>query len=206
MSIKLRERLNYLHPDLIKVLEEEAELAEIDAGQEILREGQYVKIIPIVIEGIVRVFMRYEDKELLLYYINVGESCVMSFAAGMNNDKSRIHAVAESDTTILLLPVDRVRIWLKEFHSLNDLFYNQYNTRYMDVVETIGKVIFTKLDVRLLEHLKTLSTMRGSDYVQISHQQLANELGTAREVVSRLLKKLEREGSVELSSNGIKVF
>ena len=202
----LRDRLTFLQPDLVREIELTSKIENIPAGQEILREGQYVKVIPIVLDGLLRVFIRYSDKELLLYYIKAGESCVMSFTAGIQNEKSKIHAVTEMDSEVLLLPVSKFPEWLTNYRSLNDLFYYQYNTRYMDMVDTIGKVIFTKLDERLMEHLHDLAAIRNTDTIKISHQQLANELGTAREVVSRILKKLEKEGLVNSTAEGIKIL
>lgn len=168
----------------------------IPAGTEILRAGQYVKVIPIVTEGLIKVYNRFEDKELLLYYIKPDESCIMSFAAGLNNEPSRVYASTEDDTTALLIPADKVSNWVRQFPDINSLFYQQYNLRYSEMLDTIHHMLFKKMDMRLYDYLKEKSYLTNKTTLKISHRQIASELGTAREVISRIMKKLENEGKV----------
>ncbi|HIP32331.1 MAG TPA: Crp/Fnr family transcriptional regulator [Crocinitomicaceae bacterium] len=179
---------------------------DVPSNTEILREGQYVKVIPIVITGLIKVFSRYEEKELLLYYIKPEESCIMSFAASLNNEPSKVFAVAEEDSTVLLLPVDKVAKWTKQFPDINNLFYQQYNLRYSELLTTINHLLFNKLDVRVLGFLQERSKLTGTKELKISHRQIASELGTAREVVSRILKKLEAENHLKQHSNYIEIL
>lgn len=195
-----------LNPGLAKEIEAEASTMEVPANTEILREGQYVKVIPIVINGLIKVFSRYEDKELLLYYIQPEESCIMSFAASLNNEPSKVFAVTEEDSTILLLPVDKVSKWTKQFPDINNLFYQQYNLRYSELLNTINHLLFNKLDVRLLDFLRERAKVTNTTELKISHRQIASELGTAREVVSRIIKKLEAEKLVKQHSNYIEIL
>jgi CRP/FNR family transcriptional regulator len=195
-----------LHPDLRKELEVHAILKEVPQGTEILREGQYVKVIPIVLEGLIKVFSRHEEKELLLYYIKPQESCIMSFSAGMKNEPSKIFAVAEEDTSALLLPTNKVAQWVREYPEVNQLFFQQYNLRYSDLLTTIHQLLFERLDKRLLDYLANKSLLTGRNPIRISHRQIAAELGTAREVISRIMKKLENEGKIRQEANMIEIL
>ncbi|HJZ41813.1 MAG TPA: Crp/Fnr family transcriptional regulator [Bacteroidales bacterium] len=192
-----------LTTDLLDEINRNAVLKTIPENTEILREGQYVKVIPLVVSGLIKVFTRYEDKELLLYYIKPNESCIMSFSAGLKNQPSIIYAVTEEDTTAILLPVDKVVEWIVQFPDINTLFFQQFNLRYNDLIDTVNHLIFDQLDKRLYDYLlkKVALTRVGS--LKISHRQIAGELGTAREVISRLMKKLENEGKVKQKSNNI---
>ena len=178
----------------------------VSADTTILREGQYVKVIPLVLKGFIKVYISGEDKELLLYYIQARESCVMSFSAGRENSPSRIYAICEEETTLLALPVEQVNKWVNKYSSFINLLYNQFNLRYLDLIDTIDQLIFKSLDVRLYNHLKELSRLKNKKLIKVRHQQLANELGFAREVISRMLKKLERETKIFQHKGGIEVF
>ncbi|MBL0009080.1 MAG: Crp/Fnr family transcriptional regulator [Saprospiraceae bacterium] len=202
----LSKLLTPLHPDLRKELEAHAILKEVPQGTEILREGQYVKVIPIVLEGLIKVFSRHEEKELLLYYIKPQESCIMSFAAGMKNEPSKIFAVAEEDTSALLLPTDKVALWVRDYPEVNQLFFQQYNLRYSDLLTTIHQLLFERMDKRLLDYLVNKSLLTGRNPIKISHRQIAAELGTAREVISRIMKKLENDGKIRQEANTIEIL
>lgn len=195
-----------LHPDLRKELEAHAILKEVPQGTEILREGQYVKVIPIVLEGLIKVFSRHEEKELLLYYIKPQESCIMSFSAGMKNEPSKIFAVTEEDTSALLLPTDKVAQWVRAYPEVNQLFFQQYNLRYSDLLTTIHQLLFERMDKRLMDYLANKSLLTGRNPIKISHRQIAGDLGTAREVISRIMKKLEHDGKIRQEANTIEIL
>ncbi len=181
-------------------------IQEIPAGTQILKEGQYVKVVPLVIEGIVKVYTRQDDKELLLYYIQPNESCIMSFSASLSNEPSKVYAITETNTKALLLPATQISSWVAQYPHLNTLFFGMFKLRYADLLETIHSLIFNKLDQRILSYLKEKSSLTGSKVVYITHKQIASELGTAREVVSRIVKKLEREKEVLQVQDGIKLI
>ena len=198
--------LHYLSPELVSEIMASAIIKEIPKENEILREGQYIKVIPIVLEGLIKVFTRHKDKELLLYYIRPNESCIMSFSASLKNEPSKVFAIAEEDTTALLLPVDKVSGWISQFPDLNTLFFQQYNLRYSELLDTIHHVLFDKMDTRLIEYLKEKVRVTNNNPLKLSHRQIADELGTAREVISRTMKKLETENLVKQLPNGIEVL
>ncbi|MDC9723201.1 MAG: Crp/Fnr family transcriptional regulator [Urechidicola sp.] len=201
----LEKSLLFLSPELREKVVASSQVMEIPKGTEILREGQYVKVIPIVLEGLVKVFSNFNEKDLLLYYIQPKESCVMSFASSLKNDPSKVYAITEEDSKILLMPVDKVIKWIDQFPSINQLFYQQYNLRYSELLETINQVLFNKMDKRLLDFLLEKKKVTQQNPIKISHRQIANELGTAREVISRVMKKLENDGKIKQHSQSIEI-
>lgn len=198
-----RRILSFLKPDLVEKILQESSLKEFPKGTEILREHQYVKVLPIVVNGLIKVYSRFNEKELLLYYIEASQSCVMTFYAALKNTPSKVFAKTEEDSTVLLLPVHLLPTWLKEYPDFNELFYNQFNLRYSELLDTIGSLLLDKMDKRLYDHLKKKTELSNNNSVKMSHSQIANELGTAREVVTRVLKKLETDGKVEQNSGKI---
>lgn len=206
LTTEIRQQLEFLEKELVDEFDQYGQLMTVSADTTILREGQYVKVIPLVLKGFIKVYISGEDKELLLYYIQARESCVMSFSAGRENSPSRIYAICEEETTLLALPVEQVNKWVNKYSSFINLLYNQFNLRYLDLIDTIDQLIFKSLDVRLYNHLKELSRLKNKKLIKVRHQQLANELGSAREVISRMLKKLERETKISQHKGGIEVF
>lgn len=188
-----------------KILEVSS-IKQIPKGTEILREEQYVKVLPIVLNGLVKVFSSFDDRELLLYYIKPNQSCIMSFSAFLNNRPSRVFAVTEEDSELLLVPADFIPKWIKEYTNFSQLFFEQYDLRYADLLDTINHVLFNKMDQRLFDFLKERCKLLKTDEIKISHQQIATELGTAREVISRVIKKLEQEAKLSQSAGVIKIL
>ena len=204
--MNLIESLPNLSLSLRTELESKAEMVHIPAGEELLREGQYVKVIPLVLEGLIKVHTKHDDKELLLYYIRPRESCAMSFAASFQNEPSKVFATTEEDTTALLIPVEYANLWRRSHADFNTLFFEQFNLRYSELLETIHHVMFNRMDQRLYDHIKERIELTGHNPLKISHRQLANELGTAREVVSRVMKKLETENKVKQHAHSIELL
>ncbi len=202
----IKKSFSFLGDDALNQLLEIGTIQAIPKGAEILREGQYVKVVPLVIEGLIKVYTKQEDKELLLYYIQPEESCIMSFSSSLTNEPSKVYAVTESDTKALLLPATQMNKWIKQYPNLNTMFFGMFKLRYADLLDTINHIIFNKLDQRILLYLKDKSKLISSKVISITHKQIANELGTAREVVSRILKKLEKEGLILQLQEGIKLL
>lgn len=201
-----KKKLSFLNSDLVEKIQNASIIKEIPKGTEILREQQYVKVLPIVLEGLVKVYSRFEEKELLLYYIEPEQSCVMTFYAALKNTPSKVFANTEEDSKILLIPVQLLPDLLKAYPDFNELFYNQFNLRYSELLDTIGHLLLDKMDKRLYDHLKKKTELTDTDSVRMSHSQIANELGTAREVITRVLKKLELDGKVVQNSGEIKII
>lgn len=198
-----KEILSFLRPELLEKVIELSSVKDFPKGTEILREEQYVKSLPIVIDGLVKVYSRFDEKELLLYYIEPAQSCVMTFYAALKNTPSKVFAITEEQSKILLIPIQYLPNLLRNYPDFTELFFNQFNLRYTELLETIGQLLLDKMDKRLYDHLKKKSLLINNRAIKMSHSQIANELGTAREVVTRVLKKLEIEGKIIQDGNGI---
>lgn len=196
----------YLGKELIKELLSVSIVKSFPSNSELVREGQYVKYVPIVLNGLVKVFTQFGNKELLLYYIKPEQSCIMSFSSCINNDKSKIFAITEEESTVLLIPSDKITKWVIEFPTINKLFYQQYDLRYTELVDSIHQMLYYKLDKRLLDYLSEKIKVTGKNPIKISHKEIANDLGTAREVISRLVKKLERQNLLKQYHDSIELF
>ena len=191
-------------PELIEKLEQNSIRKEYEAGNVILNENASIRSIPIVVKGTLKVIRTEEDgREILLYYIKAGESCIMSFLGGMHNETSKVRAEVEEDAEILFLPMDKVSLFIKEYPQWLDYIFRLYHKRFEELLDIINAIAFKKVDERLLNLLHKKSELTKTKTLNITHEQLANELGTARVVVSRLLKQLEEIGKVELGRNKI---
>lgn len=199
-------------PDLnsSELLDELSKIAiklTFDKEKTILDTGSEVKLIPLVLKGSIKVFQEDESgRELLLYYIKSGESCIMSIIAGKNNQKSQVRAVISDNTEVLLFPSSLINIWSDKYKTWNEFVFNLYQKRFQELVYVINELAFGKVDRRLMQFLETRVKIDQTDEIIITHQKIADEIGTAREVVSRLLKKLEYEGKVYLMRGKIKVL
>lgn len=191
-------------PELAEKLTQYSILKNYPAGSVILSENAYIRAIPIVTKGSIRVIRTEEDgREILLYYIKSGESCIMSFLGGLHNETSKVKAEVEEDAEILFLPVDKVALFIREYPQWLEYIFRLYHKRFEELLDMVNAIAFKKVDERLLGLLQKKSELTGSGTIQVTHEQLANELGTARVVVSRLLKQLEEEGTVQLGRNKI---
>lgn len=191
-------------PELIENLYEHGIQKNYLAGEIILNDNANIRAIPIVVKGMAKVMRTDEEgKEILLYYLKAGESCIMSFLGGIHHELSKVKVVAEEDTEILFLPTEKVSFFLKEFPQWLDYILMLYNKRFEELLEVVNAVAFKKMDERLLNFIKTKCEHTKSKTLNVTHEQLANELGTARVVISRLLKQMEDEGLVRLGRNKI---
>lgn len=194
-------------PELIEKLNQFSIRKEYEAGSIILSENSYIRSIPIVTKGILKVIRTDEDgKEILLYYIKAGESCIMSFLGGMHNETSKVKAEVEEDAEVLFLPMDKVSLFIKEYPQWLDYIFRLYHKRFEELLDIVNAITFKKVDDRLLSLLYKKQELTKDHILNITHEQLANELGTARTVVSRLLKQLEENGIVKLGRNKITIL
>lgn len=194
-------------PELVEKLYQYGVTKTYKEGDIILDENSSIRSIPIVMKGMMKVIRTEEDgREILLYYIKAGESCIMSFLGGMHNEKSIVKAEVEEDTEILFLPVDKVSLFIKEYPEWLDYIFRLYHKRFEELLDIINAIAFKKVDERLLNLLHKKSEILNSKTIVITHEQLANELGTARVVVSRLLKQLEDSGKLQLGRNKIVIL
>ncbi|MCE2996936.1 MAG: Crp/Fnr family transcriptional regulator, partial [Cyclobacteriaceae bacterium] len=180
------------------------ELRKFTSGTVMLQEDSYIKVIPLVLSGSLKVVRTDANgHEILLYYITPGESCIMSFLGGIHDETSKIKAVVEEDAELLLIPVSKASEWVKKFPEWSDFIFKLYHKRFEELLSVVNAIAFQKLDERLLQLLTQKSKLTHSKEIVVTHSQLAEELGTAREVISRVAKQMENEGLIHLSRNKI---
>ncbi len=185
-------------------LEKFGTLKTFNEGDVILEANANIRSIPFVKTGSMRVMRTDEDgHEILLYYIKAGESCIMSFLGGMHHETSKVRAVADEDVEVILLPIEKLNTLLSESSEMLDYIFRLYHKRFEELLEVVNAIAFKKMDERILNYLEEKKKINGSNEINITHQQLAEELGTARVVVSRLLKQMETNGTVKLFRNKI---
>ena len=194
-------------PELLQQLEAKSKPASIETGQKLLNMGDTVKHIPLVLSGRLRISRIEEDgRELLLYYVNPIESCAMTFTCCMQQYPSEIQAEAEEDTEVMAIPIGVMDEWLVKYPTWKAFVMKTIRGRFNELLGTIDQIAFHKLDERLVHFLKEKSKASGSSLINLSHEQIAANLATSREVVSRLLKKLENDKKLLLYRNQIKLL
>jgi len=173
----------------------------------LLRENAYVKVIPLLISGLIKIYKEEENgNEVLLYYIKPGETCIVSVMAGEKGEKAKVKGVVEEDCAVILIPSDKLYNLRKNHPNWNLFIYKQFNDKFDEVIEMVKVLTFSNKEKRLEDYLKRKAILNESKIVRKSHQEIANELGSPREVISRLLKKLENDGRIELSLRKIKIL
>ncbi len=206
--------LNTYFPKLAKVPALKKELIGIssiqtfNAGTVLLKQGGYVKVIPLIVSGLAKVFKEEPENgnEVLLYYIKPGESCVMSVTTMLNNTTSKVKAIVEEKAEIVLIPADKAMQIVKKYPYWNEFIYDLFNLKFDELLKVVEILTFSNKDVRLLEYLKKEAFLKNTNVLQTTHQHIAYDLGSSREVISRLLKKLEAEGFVKLAQGSITIL
>lgn len=181
-------------PDLQEEMRANGKLISANKGDMLIREGQRLNFLPIVIEGSIRVFQQSEDREILLYYVRPQETCMMSLSSAYFNDISAANGMAMEPTEILVLPAALISEWQLRFPSWNKFIIHSFRNRYDELLRAFGSVAFNPIPTRVDEYLREKAKTNGSKKINASHQALANELGTTRVVISRILKQFEQEG------------
>jgi len=198
---------NSFEPLLLEQIEKNSKLHLVKEGDIIVDIGQTVRSIPILLKGILKVSRYDEDgRELLLYYVQENESCAMTFTCCMEQFPSEIRAVAESDAELLFIPNRFMDEWMIKYPSWKHFMMKAIRSRFNELLQTIDQLAFHKLDERLVFYLKEKSKATGSSLINLSHEQIAQEMATSRVVISRLLKALEADKKLLLYRNQIKLL
>ena len=194
----------FLEKDLLEEIKEVGVRKIFSEGETLIREGQFISSFPLVLKGLIRI-TRNNDKgnELLIYYLRDNEVCAMSLTCCITNLKSTIKAVAEVETEVILLPVTVLDKWMCKYPSWKEFLMQTFQNRFREMIDTIDTLAFLKLDERLVKFFTDRYHKLGNSQYHGSHQDLALQLNTSREVISRLLKKLEKNGKIQLSRNFI---
>jgi len=193
--------------ELLTEFKDKAKHISAKEGDIILDIGQTVRVIPIVLSGTLKI-SRIDDNgnELLLYYVGAKESCAMTFTCCMQQFPSEVKAVAEDDVEFLAVPISMMDEWMMKYPTWKSFVMKTIRVRFNELLSSIDQLAFQKLDERLIHYLKEKSKATGSSLINLSHEQIANEMASSREVISRLLKKLENDKKLLLYRNQIKLL
>lgn len=194
-------------PQLQGLIEEHGRFVEAKSGEVIIDFGGYIRMIPLLIKGSIKV-IREDDQgnEVLLYYLGAGETCAMSLTSCISHNQSEIRAVVEEDIEMIAIPVRFMDEWLTKFKSWKNFVMDVYRKRFEEMLQVIDSVAFMKMDERLLKYLSDKAKITNKNIFHITHQEIASDLNSSREVISRLLKKLEKMGRIQLGRNKIEIL
>ncbi len=200
-------RFHEFEPRLIEEIEKVGTLKKLEAGEELMRPGMFVRSIPIILSGSLKI-MRQDDKghETFLYFLTKGDTCAMSLTCCTANRPSTVRAVAEEATEMMLVPVEKLDYWMGLYPSWKNFVFQAYQRRFDDMLEAVDSLAFRKMDERIWRLLKKKAGLQEKRYVYATHQELADELNTSREVVTRLLKKLEGLDKIKTHRNRIELM
>lgn len=211
-TIGLERKIGKCFPEIVeKGLQEDilkyGEYKNLPVGTIMMDYGQYIKAIPMLISGVIKVIRQDEEgHEILLYFLGKGDTCPMSFTCCMLNKQSTIRAEVEEDVELISIPIKYMDIWMGQYDSWKNFVMRSYSRRFEELLHTVDAIAFKKMDERLWQYLQNKATSTGKTTFQITHQQIANDLNSAREAISRLLKTLEKNGQIKLGRNKIELL
>ena len=207
MLQELKEAYGFIfEEELLKEIEQTGVLKFAREGEIIMDINDYISAMPLLLEGAIKILREdKEGNELLLYFLERGDTCALTLSCCLGQTRSEVRAVAERDTRFIMIPVSKIEEWTAKYKSWRNFVFESYHSRLTEMLETIDTLAFMNMDERLLRYLQDKAKINQSEELQVTHQQVAYDLNTSRVVVSRLLKRLEMEGKILLQRNSIVV-
>ncbi|CAM1347164.1 MULTISPECIES: Crp/Fnr family transcriptional regulator [Tenacibaculum] len=208
MIEELKNNYGYLFEEaLLEEINDVAILKEFKADVTIIETESYIVSIPLLLSGAIKILREDENgDELVLYYLERGDTCATTLSCCMGQTKSKIRAVSETDVALLMIPKQKMSEWLSKYKSWQEYILQSYHNRLQEFIEAVDTIAFLNMDQRLLKYLRDKALVNHNDIISVTHQQIANDLHTSRVVISRLLKSLEKQSKIELQRNQIKVL
>jgi CRP/FNR family transcriptional regulator len=205
MIQELKNNYGHLFEDaLLNEINQVGTFKEVPEGFKMMEIGDYVKAMPLLVSGVIKILRKDTDgDELLLYFLEKGDTCAMTLTCCVAQTKSKIRAIAETDSKLIMIPIQKMEEWSEKYKSWRHFVFESYNNRLNEMLETIDSIAFLKMDERLLKYLVEKVRISKNNTIHKTHQEIAYELHTSRVVISRLLKKLETLGKIELNRSYI---
>lgn len=192
-------------PELLQEINVTGFQKEFMEGDIIIDIADNVKFMPLLISGIIKILREDDDgNELLLYFLEKGNTCAMTLTCCIGNAQSEIRAIAETEVCLIMIPVQKMDEWMAKYKTWRAFVLQSYQNRFMEVLDTVDSIAFLNMDKRLLKYLANKVKISNTNIIESTHQQIADDLNTSRVVISRLLKTLEKQKQVELNRNSIK--
>ncbi|NGX84803.1 Crp/Fnr family transcriptional regulator [Aequorivita sp. KMM 9714] len=193
--------------DLLNEIMEVGVIKEVPEGSKMMDIGDYVKSMPLLISGAIKILRENnEGDELLLYYLEKGETCSMTMTCCLGQKQSEIRAIAETDAKLIMVPVQKMEEWTSKYKSWRNFVFESYHNRINELLATLDSIAFHQMDERLEQYLREKARVNESDIIKNTHQEIAYDLNTSRVVISRLLKKMEQMEKIELGRNYLKIL
>jgi len=207
MIAALKENFGHLFEEsLLQEIHQVGVYKEVPENFKLIEIGSYVRVMPLLISGAIKILREdAEGDELLLYFLEKGDTCAMTLTCCLGDTKSEIRAVSETETKLIMVPIQKMEEWSAKYKSWRKFVFESYHNRLNEMLTTIDSIAFLKMDERLLKYLGDKARISNDGIVHNTHQEIAYELHTSRVVVSRLLKKMENLGKLELHRNYILV-
>ncbi|WBL21067.1 Crp/Fnr family transcriptional regulator [Zunongwangia sp. HRR-M8] len=208
MFEELKEAYHFVfEKELLEEINKSGYLKEFKEGDVIIEIGDHLKSMPLLLNGAIKILREDQDgDELLLYFLERGDTCAMTLSCCLGNTKSQIRAVAERDTSLIMVPIQKMDEWTAKFKSWRYFVFESYQMRLTEMLDTIDTIAFLNMDGRILKYLQNKAKINQDKKVNSTHQQIAYDLHTSRVVVSRILKKMEIENKIKLFRNQIEVL
>ncbi|HPF95903.1 MAG: Crp/Fnr family transcriptional regulator [Flavobacteriaceae bacterium] len=204
---ELHEKYSYLfEEELLDEIEKVGVFKHVPEGEQLMDIGETIFYMPLLLSGAIKIMREDTDGEdLILYFIETGDTCAMTLSCCMGNKKSEIRAIAETDTELIMIPVKKMADWMGKYKSWQNFILQSYQDRLKELLEAIDTIAFLKMDERLLKYLRDKAMVNHDDTIKVTHQNIADDLHTSRVVVSRLLKSLENQSKIKLHRNSITI-
>lgn len=208
MKTKIRKVFPYITElDLVNEIEEKGVCRVFSEGENIINIGDYITSVPLILSGTIKVSRKNDDgREVFLYYLQAGDTCADTLRCCFANKKSQINAIAEEKAEVLLITIQDINAWSSKYRNWKEFIMLSFKAKFNQLLDALDSIAFQKIDERLLSYLKKKQEVLGSSKMKITHQEIARDLNTSREVISRLLKALENDGVLELGRNSIQIL
>ncbi|CAM1363792.1 Crp/Fnr family transcriptional regulator [Tenacibaculum xiamenense] len=208
MIEELKFNYGYLfEEDLLNEIHSIGVYKEFESSTTIIDTNSYIVSIPLLLEGAIKILREDENgDELVLYYLEKGDTCAVTLSCCVGQTKSKIRAVTETDVKLLMVPKEKMSDWLSKYKSWQEFILQSYHNRLQEFIEAVDTIAFLNMDQRLFKYLRDKALVNHNDSISVTHQEIANDLHTSRVVVSRLLKSLEKQGKIKLQRNLIQVL
>lgn len=193
--------------ELADEIAEVASLVEFEENEILIDFNRYIKSIPLLLSGAIKIMREdFDNGELLLYFLEKGDSCAMTMSCCVDERRSEIRAIAENKGSLLMIPIGKMEQWMSKYKSWRNFVFQSYNNRFNELLSTIDNIAFKHMDERLETYLKEKSKINNSKVINQTHQEIAYELNSSRVVISRLLKVMENDGKIKLNRNNLELL
>ncbi|MGB5942072.1 MAG: Crp/Fnr family transcriptional regulator [Leeuwenhoekiella sp.] len=194
-------------PALLEEIDKVATFSEVPEGEDLMRPGQYVTSMPLILSGSIKVLRPDDDgDELLLYHLEKGDTCAMTMSCCMGNTKSEVHVTTETAVKLMMIPIGKMEDWSTKYKSWRNFVFASYHSRMMELLESLDNIAFNNMDKRLENYLDNKVKIVNSKHLYVTHKEIASELHTSRVVISRLLKRMEKDQKINLHRSFIEVL